>query len=73
MIPVELLAFPVTSILCGAKHNATASVWVYMANLLNPGLEDPVSPPRLLHPPEDTLVPWNKFVFLNCGNSSASL
>lgn len=73
MISVELVAFPGTNILYGVKHNATASVWEYMANSLHPGVEDLVFPPRPLHPPEDTLVPWNKFIFLYCGNSSASL
>lgn len=64
MLFVELLVFPVTNILYSVKHNANTSVWEYMPNSLVPRVGELV----FFFPLEDTLVPWNKLVFLYCGN-----
>lgn len=69
MLSIELLAFPVTNILYGVKHHANASIWEYLLNLLIPGVGDLV----YFSPLEDTLVPWNKSVFLYSGNSNPSV
>lgn len=68
MLSIELLAFPVTNILYGVKHDVDASIGEYMPNSLIPGVGDLV----FFSPLEDTLVPWNKYVFLYCGNSNPS-
>lgn len=64
MLFVELLGFPVTNILYSVKHNANTSIWEYMSNSLIPRVGELVFFFFL----EDALVPWNKLVFLCCGN-----
>lgn len=69
MLCIELLAFPVTNIFYGVKHNADTSIWEYMSNSLIPGVGGLVFFFLL----KDTLVPWNKLAFLYYGNTNPSV